>query len=85
MAKSKPKFKKGETFFLPKESLFVIIDDMGYFEGEGKGWLYNLKCFKHQQDEAKPWKRYYEHRVINELQPLRSSKAVKVLYGQAGV
>lgn len=81
MASPKPKFKVGDAFFLPKEAMFVQIDKMEYFEGEGRGWLYNLKCYKHAQDEAKPWKRYYEERVINELLPMRQSKAMKVLYG----
>lgn len=81
MSKSKPKFKVGDAFFLPKEAMFVQVDKVEYFEGDDKGWLYNLKCYKHQGDEMKPWKRYYEHRVINELQPMRHTKAMKVLYG----
>lgn len=79
MAKSKAKFKIGQAFFHPGQNLFVQIDDVQYFDG--KGWLYNLKCFKHEQDEKKPWKRYYEDRIINELLPMKDTKAMKVLYG----
>ena len=82
MDKPKAKYKKGQAFFLPKESLFVQIDGMNYYEGKDKGWLYDLKCYKHEQDEKKPFKRYYEHRITNELQPLKTDKAIKVLYAK---
>jgi hypothetical protein len=79
MSKPKPKFKKNETFWHPEQKVFVIVDGMDYFEG--KGWLYNLKCFKHENDEKIPWKRYYESRVMNELVQLKTNNAVKILYG----
>jgi hypothetical protein len=50
-----------------------VIDAMDYFQG--KGWLYTLKCFKHEKDAVVPWKRYYESRVLTELMPLRPSSA----------
>ncbi len=84
----KAMFKKGDTFFHPTQRMFVIIDDKQYFENTNekgdKGWLYTLKCFEHKGDTPKPWKRYYETRIINELQPLKKTKAVKVLYGDSG-
>lgn len=79
----KAMFKRGDTFFHPEQRMFVVIDDMQHFEGEGKGWLYTLKCFQHKNDLPKPWKRYYQDRVINELQPLKKTKAIKVLYGDS--
>ena len=84
----KAMFKRGDTFFHPEQRMFVMIDDMQYMDSPGKdgqkGWLYNLKCFQHKNDLPKPWKRYYETRIINELQPLKKTKAVKVLYGDSG-
>lgn len=82
MANPKPKFKKGQTFYHAAQNIFVMIDTMDYYEGEGRGWLYNLKCFKHEHDQdKKPWKRYYEAKMLSELTPLKSNNAVKVLYG----
>jgi hypothetical protein len=73
MAKQKSKFKVGDKFFHPAQDIFVVIDAMDYFQG--KGWLYTLKCFKHEKDAVVPWKRYYESRVLTELMPLRPSSA----------
>lgn len=85
----KAKFKKNDVFFHPEQKLFVMIDDVQFFDKTNKngdkGWLYTLKCFKHEKDEAKPWKRYYESRIINELLPLKSSNTMKVLYGDSNV
>ncbi len=81
MKKGKAKFKVGDKFFHSEQGLFVVIDEVGFYQGEGKGWLYTLKCFKHEKDEAKPWKRYYEHRVLSELVPLKVNAAMNVLYG----
>lgn len=78
MAKAKAKFKKGDKFFHPTQDLFIVIDAVDYFQG--KGYLYTLKCFKHEKDVAVPWKRYYESRVLTELMPLRESQAARVLY-----
>ena len=35
MAKPKAKFKRGETFLHPDQKIFVVIDDMDYFEVKG--------------------------------------------------
>ena len=83
MAKPKAKFKRGETFLHPDQKIFVVIDDMDYFEG--KGWLYNLKVFNHGVADAKPWKRYYETRVMTELVQMTKANTAKVLYGSKGV
>lgn len=80
MASPKPKFKKGQTFWHAGQNVFIMIDAMEYYEG--KGWLYNLKCYKHEHDsEKKPWKRYYESKMLEELTPLKTNNSVKVLYG----
>jgi hypothetical protein len=81
MSKTKAKFKKGDKFFHPTQDLFVIIDEMDFFQG--KGWLYTLKCFKHEKDVAVPWKRYYESKVLTELIPLRPNQAARVLYANS--
>lgn len=81
MAKQKPKFKVGDKFFHPTQDIFVVIDTMDYFQG--KGWLYTLKCFKHEKDVAVPWKRYYESRVLVELVPLRPNQSSRVLYANS--
>ena len=81
MAKPKAKFKKGDTFIHPTQNLFVVVDEVNFYQGTDKGFLYTLKCYLHEKDQAKPWKRYYESKVISELVPLKSSNAVKVLYG----
>lgn len=78
----KPKFKKNQMFFHPKQKVFVAIDSMDFYEGEGKGWLYALRVYNHDRTTSVPWKRYYEGKVIEELTPLRETKAVKVLYGE---
>lgn len=77
--KTKAKFKIGDTFFHNEQKLFVIVDDVGFFKD--KGYLYTLKCFKHEKDKATPWKRYYENRMLNELTLLKSNNTLKVLYG----
>ena len=81
--KTKPKFKKGETFLHPIQKVFVVIDNMAYYEG--KGWLYNLMVFNHGVAEAVPWKRYYESRVMTELTQMTKANTAKVLYGSKGV
>lgn len=75
----KAKFKIGDQFFHEKQKLFVVVDDVSFFQN--KGHLYTLKCFTHENTEAKPWKRYYESKIMSELVPLRPSDAVRVLYG----
>jgi hypothetical protein len=79
--KNKAKFKKGDMFFHPTQRMFVQIDTVDHYPERG-GYLYTLKCFEHKGDTPKPWKRYYESRLITELQPLKKSNAVKILYGE---
>lgn len=82
--KTKPKFKKNQMFFHSEQKVFVAIDGMEYHEnteGEKKGWLYALRVYNHDKTESKPWKRYYEHKIVNVLTPLKEANAVKVLYG----
>lgn len=77
----KPKFKKDQMFFHPDQKVFVAIDGMSFYEG--KGWLYALRVYNHDRTESKPFKRYYEHKVMSELTPLKQDNAVKVLFGEA--
>jgi len=84
MSKPKPMFKINEMFFHPEQKVFVTIDTMQYFMGEDKGWLYALKVFNHNTGETKPWKRYYEHKVIDVLQKLKNQHGTKVLFGENG-
>lgn len=79
----KPKFKKDQMFFHPEQKVFVAIDSVSFYEGEGKGWLYALRVYNHDRTESKPFKRYYEHKVMSELTPLKQDNAVKVLFGEA--
>lgn len=79
MGKGKSKFKKGDSFFHNEQKVFVVVDDINFYQG--KGFLYTLNVFSNENDKGRPWKRYYEDRVINELTPLKGSNAVKVLYG----
>lgn len=77
----KAKFKKGDKFFHPGQNLFIEVDEVNFFEGADKGYLYNLKCYKHEKDTAVPWKRYYENKIILELVPLTAQYGQKVLFG----
>lgn len=77
--KAKPKFKKDQMFFHPEQKVFVAIDGMSFYEG--KGYLYSLRVYNHDKTQSSPWKRYYESKIIQELTPLKETKAVKVLYG----
>ena len=79
--KAKPMFKKNQMFFHPEQKVFVAIDSMDFYEGEGKGWLYALRVYNHDRTESKPFKRYYESKMLTDLTPLRETKAVQVLYG----
>lgn len=82
---NKAKFKRGDMFYHPEQKLFIIIEDKAYYPNTNKngdsGWLYDLKCFQSQGDEPKPFKRYYENKMINTLEPIKKTNAVKVLYG----
>ena len=80
--KVKPKFKKNQMFFHPEQKVFVAIDSMDFYEGEGKGWLYALRVYNHDRTESKPFKRYYEAKMLETLTPLKEANAVKVLYGE---
>lgn len=80
--KTKPKFKKNQMFFHPEQKVFVAVDGMDFYEGEGKGWLYALRVYNHDRSESKPWKRYYEYKMLSDLTPLKEANAVKVLYGE---
>lgn len=77
----KPKFKKDQMFFHPIQKVFIAVDGMNFYEGEGKGWLYALRVYNHDKTESTPWKRYYEHKIMNELTPLKETAAVNVLFG----
>ena len=79
---SKPKFKKNQMFFHPQQKVFVAIDSVQWQEGEGKGWLYALRVYNHDKTESKPYKRYYEHKMMSELTMLKEANAVKVLFGE---
>ncbi len=89
MANPKARFKKNEKFFHPGQNLFIVIDDMVYMpnknESGNSGWLYTLKCYRHEHEaqSPKPWKRYYEKRIITELLPMRPTNAVKILYDES--
>lgn len=79
---TKPKFKLNSMFFHSEQKVFVAIDGMSYFEGEGKGWLYALRVYNHDKTESKPFKRYYESKILEVLTPLKESHAVNVLFGE---
>jgi len=78
----KPMFKKNEKFFHPEQNLFVTVDKIDFYPDKG-GYLYTLKCFNHETTETKPWKRYYENRVLAELVPLKPNNAVKAIFGKS--
>jgi len=82
MANKKSKFKKGDKFFHPGQNLFVEVDQIDFYEGVDKGFLYSLKCFKFDNDPGTPWKRYYEHKILQELVPLKPQYGQKVLFGK---
>ena len=77
---NKPMFKVDDMFFHSEQNLFVQIDQVNNIPK--KGWLYNLKVFDHVHKQPKPWKRYYEAKVLEVLQPVIPSHATKVLYGE---
>lgn len=79
---AKPKFKKDQMFFHPEQKVFVAIDSVSFYEGEGKGWLYALRVYNHDRTESKPFKRYYESKMMTDLTPLKEANAVKVLFGE---
>lgn len=79
----KPKFKKDQMFFHPEQKVFVAIDGMSFYAGEGKGWLYALRVYNHDRTSSQPFKRYYEHKILETLTPLKEANAVKVLFGEA--
>lgn len=68
-------------FFHPEQKVFVAIDGMEHYEG--KGWLYALRVYNHDRTESKPFKRYYENKIMDVLTPLKEANAVKVLFGEA--
>ena len=78
----KPQFSKDQMFFHPEQKVFVAVDGVSYFEGEGKAWLYALRVYNHDRTESKPFKRYYEHKMLTDLTPLKEANAVKVLFGE---
>jgi hypothetical protein len=75
-----PMFKENDKFFHPEKNIFVVVDAIDYYPSKG-GFLYTLKCFNHDNVETKPWKRYYESRVINELLPLKPNNVTKITLG----
>ena len=78
----KPMYKKGDMFFHPDQKVFVTIDTMEHYKGADKGWLYALKVFNHETMLAgKPWKRYYEAKVVDVLKKLKIKDSAKVLFG----
>lgn len=79
MAKAKPKFKVGQTFFHPGQNIFVKIETV--VNVESKGILYTLKTYS-TDGTVEPYKRYYEDKVIDLLKPMRETPALKVLYGK---
>lgn len=79
---AKPKFKRDQMFFHPEQKVFVAVDSVSYYEGEGKGWLYALRVYNHDRTESKPYKRYYENKMMSDLTPLKEANAVKVLFGE---
>ena len=76
----KPMFKENEKFFHPDQNIFVMVDKIDFYPNKG-GYLYTLKCFNHDNTETKPWKRYYESKVLSELVPLKTNNAGRVIFG----
>lgn len=79
MSLPKSKFKKGEVFYHSNKNLFVVIDDVNYYDH--KGYLYTLKYFTHEVAESKPFKRYYEPKMLTELVSLKANNSMRILYG----
>ena len=80
------KFKEGDIFFHPSQKVLVEVESMVIPETKNRmpntdnEWLYNLHILNPNTGQKKPWKRYYEKKVIETLVKLENLEAAKVLF-----
>ena len=80
------KFKHGDLFFHNEQKVLVEVQSMLIPDTKGRlpntenEWLYNLHILNPNTGQKRPWKRYYEKKMIEALTKLENIDAARVLF-----